>query len=110
MSFLYCRPQCTELSDGTIIKDLRRITEWSDTLLIDDNRYTYQFNNHNKNNKIKKNTDNKFNGNLVNKLVNKYSVYRIKAYTRYNPGDKELQVVKKKIKDLVMKGLSLSSL
>jgi TFIIF-interacting CTD phosphatase-like protein len=66
--FFKTRNSCTALPDGTLIKDLRRLKDWNDVLLVDDNAWTEQY----------------------NTRFNNRSVYRIRPYKGANPEDREL--------------------
>lgn len=86
-SFLKTRNHCTNLPNGHVVKDLRRIREWNDVVLLDDNELNFRFNN-----------------SVMKKVM------RIKPYSKINLSDRELLKCGRKIHACLLNGMNLSSL
>ena len=89
LSFLKTRTHCTTLPNGSLVKDLRRIRDWSDVLLLDDNPLNCRFNNW-------------YGGTKT--------VLKIKPYIESNAADRELLRHGKNIHSCILSGKSIYNL
>lgn len=86
-SFFKTRKHCTNLPNGHLVKDLRRLRDWNDVVLLDDNELNFRFNN----DAMKR-------------------VMRIKPYSRVNLSDRELSKCGRQIHSCILSGKPLSSI